>query len=65
MRERIKMLAPTHSVHDTVLADLRALLHVWPVLVAYPERLAKLLGVNEYVVQYSLEALKVEGEVLA
>ena len=59
------MLAPTDIVHDTILADVRALLHVRLHLVAYPERLATLLGVDEYVVRCALEALQVEDEVLS
>jgi hypothetical protein len=65
MPERIKMLAPTPIVHETVLADVRGLLHVWPQLVAYLGRLAALLGVDEYAVHDALEALEVEGEVLS
>jgi len=65
MPERIKMLAPAPIVHDSVLADVRGLLHVWPLLVAFPERLAALLGVDEYAVRRALEALQVEDEVLA
>jgi hypothetical protein len=65
MPERIKMLAPTAIVHDSVLADVRSLLHVWPRLVAYPERLAALLGVDEYAVRRALEALEVDEEVLS
>jgi len=65
MPGRIKMLAPTHIVHETVLADVRGLLHVWPQLVAYPGRLAALLEVDEYAVHDALEALEVEGEVLS
>jgi hypothetical protein len=65
MPERIKMLAPTPIVHETVLADVRGLLHVWPQLVAYPSRLAALLGVDEHAVQHALEALEVDGEVLS
>jgi len=65
MRGRIKMLAPTPIVHDTVLADVRGLLHIWPQLVAYPSRLAALLRVDEHAVQHALEALEVEGEVLS
>ena len=59
------MLAPTPTVHDTVLADVRGLLHIWPQLVAYPSRLAALLRVDEHAVQHALEALEVEGEVLS
>jgi hypothetical protein len=49
----------------SLLADVRALLHVWPRLDAYPGRLAALLGVDEYAVRDVLEALKIEDEVLA
>jgi hypothetical protein len=59
------MIAPTPIVHDTVLADVRGLLHVWPELAAYPSRLAALLGVDEYAVHDALEALEVEGEILS
>ena len=59
------MIRATPIVHDTVLADVRSLLHVWPRLVAYPERLAALLGVDEYAVRRALEALEVDEEVLA
>jgi hypothetical protein len=65
MPERIKMLAPTAIVHDSVLADVRGLLHVWPQLVAYPDRLAALLRVEEHAVQHALEAREVDGEVLS
>jgi hypothetical protein len=67
MPERIKMLAPTPIVHDppSLLGNVRGLLHVWPQLVAYPGRLAALLGVDEYAVHDALEALEVEGEVLS
>jgi hypothetical protein len=65
MPERIKMLAPTPIVHETVLADVRGLLHVWPQLVAYPSRLAALIGVDEHAVHDALEALEVDGEVLS
>ena len=59
------MLAPTAIVHESVLADVRGLLHVWPQLVAYPGSLAALLEVDEYAVHDALEALEVEGEVLS
>ena len=65
MPERIRMLAPTTILHDTVLADVRGLLHVWPELAAYPERLAALLGADEHTVRHALEALEVDGEVLS
>jgi len=48
-----------------LLADVRGLLHVWPQLDAYPERLAALLGVDECAVRHALETLEVDGEVLA
>ena len=58
------MIAP-ESVYtndpSSLLADVRALLHVWPWLDAYPERLAALLGVDEDAVRRALEALKVEA----
>jgi hypothetical protein len=67
MRERIKMLAPTHILHDSghLLGDVRSLLSVHPALLDYPRRIATLLGVSEVEVLFVLEALRVEGEVLA
>ncbi len=59
------MLAPTRIVHDTVLADVRGLLHVWPQLAGYPDRLAALLRVDERAVRQALEVLEVEGQVLS
>ena len=62
------MIAP-ESVHTNdppcLLADIRSQLHVWPQLSAYPERIAALLGADEYAVRRALEALEVDGEVLA
>ena len=61
------MLAPTPIVHDSVylLGEVRVLLSLCPPIVDYPERIATLLGADEYDVRAVLEALKVEGEVLA
>jgi hypothetical protein len=59
------MLAPTPILHESVLPDVRGLLHVWPQLVAYPGRLAALLQVDEDAVHDALEALEIEGEVLS
>jgi hypothetical protein len=49
----------------SLLADVRGLLHARPQIVHYPERLAVLLGVDEYAVRDVLEALEIENEVLA
>jgi hypothetical protein len=67
MPERIRMLAPTVIVHDApcLLADVRELLHLRPALVDYPERIAALLGADDYEVRLLLEALEVEGEALS
>ena len=61
------MLAPTLIVHDQpcLLADVREQLSTRPMLVDYPTHLAELLGVEEQDVLLVLEALRVEGEVLA
>ncbi len=68
MRERIKrMLAPNPIVHDppSLLGDVRQELSLRPVLANYPARLATRLGVDEQAVRICLEALEVEGKVLA
>ncbi len=62
------MLAPTPILHDSsacLLADVRALLNSRRELVDYPERLAALLDVDVFAVVGVLEALEVEGAVLA
>jgi hypothetical protein len=62
------MIAPNPvytNDQPSLLADVRGLLHVWPQLDAYPERLAALLRVDEYAVRHALEALEVDDEVLA
>ena len=61
------MIAPlTHSIpNQELLPDLRALLSSWPHLGDRPEALAGRLGINECEVRTLLEALTVEGEVLA
>jgi hypothetical protein len=64
--ERIRMLRPTPIVHDgCLLADVRGLLNLRPALADYPERLAARLEANEHDVMAALEALTVDGEVLA
>jgi hypothetical protein len=54
-------------MHDPhcLLADVRQALSIRPTLVDYPDRLAALLKVDEHDVVLILEALKVDGEVLA
>ena len=65
--ERTKMLASTPIVPEPscLLADVRQALGACPDLVDYPKRLAALLGADEQDVVHVLEALTVEGEVLA
>jgi hypothetical protein len=48
-----------------LLADVRQALSIRPILVDYPERLAALLKADEHDIMLILEALKVDGEVLA
>jgi hypothetical protein len=61
------MLAPNPIVHDppSLLGDVRQELSLRPVLANYPARLATRLGVDEQAVRICLEALEVEGKVLA
>jgi hypothetical protein len=61
------VIAPlTHSIpNEELLPDLRAVLSPWPHLAERPEALAALLGIGECEVGALLEALTVEGEVLA
>jgi hypothetical protein len=61
------MLAPPLILHDPahLLADVRSPLSVRPALTDYPERIATFLGASEDEVRSVLEALTVEGEVLA
>jgi hypothetical protein len=65
MPERIKMLAPTPIVHDppTLLADVRLILSLRPVLAEFPARLAEHLEAEERAVRVCLEALMIEDEV--
>jgi len=67
MPERIKMLAPTPIVHDSpiLLGDVRQALSLRPALADFPARLAEHLRADERTVRMCLEALLVEGEVLA
>jgi hypothetical protein len=55
----------TDSLPESLLSDVRALLSQRPALVDHPERLAALLGTDVFEVLAVLEALTVEGEVLA
>jgi hypothetical protein len=61
------MIAPPPIVNDpaVLLAEVRGLLSLRPTLSDYPERLAAWLEADEQDVQNVLEALRVEGEVLA
>jgi len=61
------MIAPlTRSIlNQELLPDLRVLLSHWPHLAEHPEALAALLKTDEHEVWVLLEALAVEGEVLA
>jgi hypothetical protein len=65
--ERTRMLASIPIVHEPhcLLADVRQELSARPVLADYPRRLAVLLKADEHDVVTILEALKVEGGVLA
>jgi len=67
MRERIRMLAPNSIVHDppSLLGDVRQALSLRPALADFPTRLAEHLEADEWAVRACLEALTVEGEVLA
>jgi hypothetical protein len=67
MPERIKMLAPTPIIHEppSLLGDVRQALSLRPALVDFPARLAEHLEADEWAVRACLEALTVEGEVLA
>jgi hypothetical protein len=67
MPERIRMLAPNPIVHDppSLLGDVRQELSLRPFLADYPARLAERLEAEEQAVRACLEALEVEGEVLA
>jgi hypothetical protein len=62
------MLAPIRIVHDdppSLLGDVRRELSLRPILADYPERLAAELEAAEQAFRACLEALEVEGEVLA
>ncbi len=61
------MLAPAPILHDTpsLLGDVRLALSLHPGLAVYPWRLAAHLEADEAAVRACLEALTVEGEVLA
>ena len=62
------MLAPTQILHDVppfLLGGVRQALSLRPGLVDYPARLAKLLRADEAAIRTCLEALAIEGEVLA
>ena len=61
------MLAPLPIVHDLpyLLGNVRRELSLRPILADYPERLAEELEAEEQAVRACLEALDVEGEVLA
>ncbi len=61
------MLAPPNrSIPEPeLLPDVRLLMNLCPELAGYPERLAAELGAEEQAVRVCLEALEVEGEVLA
>lgn len=48
-----------------ILADIRALLSQHPELIDHHERLAALLGVSVFEVLVTLEALELDGRVLA
>jgi hypothetical protein len=59
--------ATPRSIPDDpdLLPEVRMLLSCQPALVNHPERIAALLGADEYGVRAVLEALEVEGEVLS
>ena len=60
------MLAPTTIVHDdppTLLADVRLVLSLRPVLAEFPARLAEHLEADERTVGACLAALIIEDEV--
>jgi hypothetical protein len=61
------MLAPNRIVHDprSLLGDVRQELSLRPALADYPAGLAERLEAEEQAVWVCLEALEVEGEVLA
>ena len=61
------MLAPSHILLDppTLLGDVRQALSLRPALADFPARLAEHLEADERAVRACLEALLVEGEVLA
>jgi hypothetical protein len=61
------MFAPLKRIipEPELLPEVRSLLSLCPELVDYPEHLATELEVQEQNVQVCLEALEVEGEVLA
>ena len=61
------MLAPTPIVHDppSLLGDVRLTLSLSLHLLDHPEALAALLEADEHDIEEALEALAVEGEVLA
>jgi hypothetical protein len=63
MPERIKMLAPTLSIHHlpSLLGDVRQALSLRPALADYPTRLAEHLEADEQAVWACLEALYLEG----
>jgi hypothetical protein len=61
------MLVPNRIVHDppSLLGDVRQELSLRPALADYPAGLAERLEAEEQAVRVCLEALEVEGEVLA
>jgi hypothetical protein len=62
------MIAPITVYTDdppSLLGDVRQALSLRPILVDYPTRLAELLKADERAIRECLEALRVEGEVLA
>jgi hypothetical protein len=68
MREKgSMMLAPVHIVHDppSLLGDVGQALSLRPALADFPTRLAEQLEADERAVRTCLEALILEGEVLA
>ncbi len=61
------MLAPVTILHDapTLLGDLRLALSLRPELADFPRSLAEHLEADERDLRECLDALRVEGEVLA
>jgi len=62
-------LSPTHSISEpnppALLGDLRLALSLRPELADFPRSLAEYLEADEQDVRECLDALRVEGEVLA